>query len=99
MDAPDDLRAQYRARLWHASLDVTDTPAIRLVVGNAFTSLGRIDVIVNNAGYGLFGTPEEVSDEQIRRQIDTNLVGLIFRAGGRRTIHTEPPLPEGATYI
>ena len=39
--------------------------------------MGRIDVIVNNAGYGLFGAAEELHDEQMRQQIDTNLVGSI----------------------
>jgi len=39
--------------------------------------LGRIDVVVNNAGYRLFGAAEEVSDDQIRHQIDTNLIGSI----------------------
>ena len=41
----------------------------------AFESLGRIDVIVNNAGYGLFGAAEELSDTQMIRQIETNLLG------------------------
>lgn len=73
----DDLRARYRDRLWVASLDVTDTAAVRDVVDRAFAALGRIDVVVNNAGYGLFGAAEELSDAQIRQQIDTNLVGSI----------------------
>ena len=47
------------------------------VVGQACAKRGRIDVIVNNAGYGLFGAAEEVSDEQVRLQIDTNLIGSI----------------------
>jgi NAD(P)-dependent dehydrogenase (short-subunit alcohol dehydrogenase family) len=56
---------------------VTDTPAIRQVVTKAFTDLGKIDVVVNNAGYGLFGAAEEVTDEQITHQINTNLIGPI----------------------
>ena len=60
-----------------APLDVTDTTAVRAVVERAFDHMGRIDVVVNNAGYGLFGAAEEVSDDQIRRQIDTNLIGSI----------------------
>jgi len=63
---------------FHAELlDVTDTKAIRNVVDRSFTELGRIDVIVSNAGYGLFGAAEELSDEQIERIIDTNLLGSI----------------------
>lgn len=73
----DDLAAEHGSRLWRAALDVTDTPTLRSVVDQAFAELGRIDVVVSNAGYGLFGAAEEVSDEQIRRQIDTNLVGSI----------------------
>jgi NADP-dependent 3-hydroxy acid dehydrogenase YdfG len=75
--AVDDLKKQYGDRFWLTSLDVTDTPAIHRVVDDAFAALGRIDVIVNNAGYSLFGAAEEVSDEQIVHQIDTNLIGSI----------------------
>jgi NAD(P)-dependent dehydrogenase (short-subunit alcohol dehydrogenase family) len=73
----EHLNAQYGDRLWVAALDVTDTQGVRRVVDQAFATLGRIDVIVNNAGYGLFGAAEEVSDEQVRHQIDTNLIGSI----------------------
>jgi NAD(P)-dependent dehydrogenase (short-subunit alcohol dehydrogenase family) len=58
-------------------LDVTDTAAIRDVVNRSFTRLGRIDVVVSNAGYGLFGAAEELSDEQISHIIATNLLGSI----------------------
>jgi len=73
----DDLKALHGDRLWVASLDVTDADSIRTVVGSAFAQLGHIDVVVNNAGYGLAGAAEEVSDDQIRHQIDTNLIGSI----------------------
>jgi NAD(P)-dependent dehydrogenase (short-subunit alcohol dehydrogenase family) len=73
----DDLKARYGDQLCLASLDLTDIAAIRRVVNEAFTVMGRIDVIVNNAGYGLFGAAEELSDDQIRHQIDTNLIGSI----------------------
>ena len=71
-----DLQVQYGDRLWVASLDVTDPSQVRAVVDRAFGEF-RIDVVVSNAGYGLFGAAEEVSDEQIRQQIDTNLLGSI----------------------
>ncbi|MDE1150475.1 MAG: SDR family NAD(P)-dependent oxidoreductase [Azospirillaceae bacterium] len=75
--ALDDLKAPHGDRLRIATLDLTDTVAIRRVVDQAFADLGRIDVVVSNAGYGLFGAAEEVTDDQIRHQIDTNLIGSI----------------------
>jgi NAD(P)-dependent dehydrogenase (short-subunit alcohol dehydrogenase family) len=58
-------------------LDVTDATAVHDVVDRSFTSLGRIDVAVSNAGYGLFGAAEELSDEQVSHIIATNLTGSI----------------------
>ena len=58
-------------------LDVTDTAAIREVVERSFARLGRIDVIVSNAGYGLFGAAEEFTDKQVEHIVATNLVGPI----------------------
>jgi NAD(P)-dependent dehydrogenase (short-subunit alcohol dehydrogenase family) len=55
------------------TLDITDAKADRVAVERAFDHFGRVDVIVNNAGYGLFGAVEEVTEEQTRRQIDTGL--------------------------
>ncbi|WP_236790623.1 SDR family oxidoreductase [Amycolatopsis sp. GM8] len=76
----DDLQAKYGDRFWLGHLDVTDLPRIREVVDAAFAELGRIDVVVINAGYGLFGAAEEVTDEQVTHQITTNLLGAIQTA-------------------
>jgi len=76
-DALNDLKTQYNDRLWVAVLDVTDTSAIKKVVEAAFADLGKIDVIVNNAGYALFCSVEEAADEQIDQQIATNITGSI----------------------
>jgi NAD(P)-dependent dehydrogenase (short-subunit alcohol dehydrogenase family) len=76
-EALDGLRAAYGERLWVARLDVTDADRVRRVVDEAFTALGTIDVVVNNAGYGVFASVEEATDEQIRQVIDTNLLGSI----------------------
>jgi NAD(P)-dependent dehydrogenase (short-subunit alcohol dehydrogenase family) len=76
-EALEDLRAEHGDRLWLARLDVTDTEQVRRVVADAFTALGTIDVVVNNAGYGTFASVEEATDEQIRRVVDTNLLGSI----------------------
>jgi NAD(P)-dependent dehydrogenase (short-subunit alcohol dehydrogenase family) len=75
--ALDDLRVKYGDRLWLAQLDVTDTGQVHRVVDDAFAALGTIDVVVNNAGYGVFASVEEAADQQIRRVIDTNLLGSI----------------------
>lgn len=73
----DDLAAAHGDRLWRRALDVTDTAAVREAVEAAFAELGRIDVVVSNAGYGLSGAAEELTDELIDHQIATNLVGSI----------------------
>ncbi len=73
----DDLLALHGDRLQILTFDVTDTQTMRDAVSQAFTTFGRIDVVVSNAGYGLFGAAEEASDEQIERQIATNLTGSI----------------------
>ena len=58
-------------------LDVTDVAAVQLTVKESFEKHGKIDVVVSNAGYGLFGCVEELSDEEINHIIATNLVGSI----------------------
>ena len=58
-------------------LDVTDVPAVHRTVAEAFERHGKIDVVVSNAGYGLFGAAEELSDEQIDKIVATDLVGAI----------------------
>lgn len=58
------------------TMDLTDTQSIRDAVTRAFAT-GRVDVIFANAGYGLFGAAEELSDNAIARQITTNLTGAI----------------------
>ncbi len=75
-DALADAKSRHGGRLTVATLDVTDTANVRRVVDEVFAA-GRVDVVVSNAGYGLFGAAEEVTDEQIERQIATNLVGSI----------------------
>jgi NAD(P)-dependent dehydrogenase (short-subunit alcohol dehydrogenase family) len=77
LDSVRDLTEKYGDLFWAAHLDVTDTAEIRKVVDAAFSALGTIDVVVNNAGYGLFGAAEEFTDEQVVHEIGTNLVGAI----------------------
>ena len=73
----DDLKAQYSDRFWLAPLDLTDFDSIRPTVDAAFAHFSRIDVVVSNAGYGLIGAAEELTDDQVRHQLDTNLLGSI----------------------
>ena len=59
-------------------LDVTDKAAVDASIAEAHGRFGRLDVVVNNAGYGLFGTIEEVSEADARDQIETNLFGALW---------------------
>lgn len=80
-DALSDLRSPAGKPPWTARLDITADPdGIRRVVDDAVGALGRIDVAISNAGYGLFGAAEEATDEQVERQIRTNLTGPIHLA-------------------
>jgi NAD(P)-dependent dehydrogenase (short-subunit alcohol dehydrogenase family) len=56
-------------------LDVTEAKALEPLVGQVLSDLGAIDVLVNNAGYGLAGATEELSEAEIRHQMDTNFFG------------------------
>jgi NAD(P)-dependent dehydrogenase (short-subunit alcohol dehydrogenase family) len=60
------------------ALDVTDKAAASAAIAFAQEHFGRLDVVVNNAGYGLFGTIEEVSESEARAQLETNLFGALW---------------------
>ena len=59
------------------ALDVTDETQAQAAVQRALAHFGRIDVLVNNAGYGLLGAVEEATAEEVRRLYDTNVFGLL----------------------
>jgi len=59
------------------TLDVTKEDQVKAGVKAAIDKFGRIDVLVNNAGYGLLAATEEASDEEVRKQYDTNVFGLL----------------------
>jgi len=59
-------------------LDVNDKAAVAAAITEAHARFGRLDVVINNAGYGLFGTIEEVSEAEARAQIETNLFGALW---------------------
>jgi NAD(P)-dependent dehydrogenase (short-subunit alcohol dehydrogenase family) len=73
----DDLAQRWPETFRAAHLDVTDPAEIVKVVDEAWTVFERVDVVVSNAGYGLMGAAEELTDEQVTHQIDTNLTGSI----------------------
>jgi NAD(P)-dependent dehydrogenase (short-subunit alcohol dehydrogenase family) len=73
----EELIKQYPDRFDCQILDVTDVSAVHKTVDEAFTRHGKIDVIVSNAGYGLFGAAEELTDEEVDHIIATNLTGSI----------------------
>src|SRR5262245_26938156 len=60
------------------ALDVTDKACVDAVVPQAYEHFGRFDVVVNNAGYGLFGAVEEVTEQQARAQLETNFFGALW---------------------
>ena len=76
-DAIGDLRKRYPEQLRIAALDLKDLGSVRATVDHAFSDLGRIDVLVSNAGYGVLGAAEETTDAHLRDIVDTNLLGSI----------------------
>lgn len=78
----DKLALQYPQTLKTVRLEVTNPNEVRDVVATAISVFGRIDVLVNNAGYGLVGALEELSPEQIRHNFETMVFGSIAMMQG-----------------
>ncbi len=74
----DDLKAEHGDALLALILDVTDREAAFGAVKQAHEHFGRLDIVVNNAGYGHFGMVEEISEHEARAQIETNLFGALW---------------------
>jgi NADP-dependent 3-hydroxy acid dehydrogenase YdfG len=72
------LVERYGDQVSAIALDVTDKAAVAAAIAKAHTRFGRLDVVVNNAGYGLFGTIEEVNEAEARAQLETNLFGALW---------------------
>ncbi|HAM26563.1 MAG TPA: short-chain dehydrogenase/reductase [Microbacteriaceae bacterium] len=74
----DDLVGQYGEAILPIELDVTDRAADIAAVATAHAHFGRIDIVVNNAGYGHFGMIEELTEDEARAQIETNVFGALW---------------------
>jgi NAD(P)-dependent dehydrogenase (short-subunit alcohol dehydrogenase family) len=72
-----DLKAKYPGQILPLQLDVTDQKQIQNAVDKTIATFGRIDVLVNNAGFGITGAAEAYSEQQVRSQLETNLYGPI----------------------
>ncbi|MFC0518051.1 SDR family NAD(P)-dependent oxidoreductase [Mucilaginibacter angelicae] len=74
----DDLVSQYGDNILPLQLDVNDRAADFAAILKAKEHFGSIDILINNAGYGLFGSIEETSEKEAREQMETNFFGLLW---------------------
>src|SRR5258708_37109037 len=73
-----DLVAQYGDAVLPVQLDVNNRTAVFAAIAKVKEHFGRIDVLINNAGYGLFGAVEEATEQDARDQLETNFFGLLW---------------------
>ncbi|GHO90661.1 short-chain dehydrogenase/reductase [Reticulibacter mediterranei] len=78
VESLQDLNEKYGENILTLTLDVTEKAAVERTVKQAHDYFGRLDVIINNAGYGQFGAVEEVSEQEAREQLETNLFGALW---------------------
>ncbi|MES2429037.1 MAG: SDR family NAD(P)-dependent oxidoreductase [Bacteroidota bacterium] len=74
----DDLVSKYGNNILPLQLDVNDRAADIAAISKAKEHFGSIDVLINNAGYGLFGAIEETTEKEAREQMETNFFGLLW---------------------
>jgi NAD(P)-dependent dehydrogenase (short-subunit alcohol dehydrogenase family) len=74
----EDLVTKYGDAILPLQVDVTDRAAVTAAVQQVVDQFGQLDIVVNNAGYGLFGMVEEVTEQQARDQIEVNLFGPLW---------------------
>jgi NAD(P)-dependent dehydrogenase (short-subunit alcohol dehydrogenase family) len=77
LDKVADLEAKYPKAAKALALDVTDAGQVDSVITQAFAEFGQVDVLVNNAGYGVAGAIEEVSEAEFMPMFETNVFGLL----------------------
>lgn len=72
-----DLETDSPGRLWPLQLDVTHPAEVFAAIGQTVREFGDIDVVVNNAGYGMLGALDAVSDAELREQMETNFFAAV----------------------
>lgn len=77
-DTLEELESQYKDSVLVLELDVTNRKECFDIVKQAKDHFGNLDIVINNAGYGQFGMIEELSEEEARQQIETNLFGALW---------------------
>ena len=75
VSALDDLVSEYGGNVLALQLDVNDRDADITSISKAKEHFGNIDVLINNAGYGLFGAIEEITEKEARQQMEANFFG------------------------
>jgi len=77
LDSIADLKEKYGANVLTLELDVTKPDQVKAAVTQAYDHFGRLDIVLNNAGYSLVGTIEEASADEIRALYETNVLGPV----------------------
>lgn len=72
-----DLKTQYGENVLTLALDVTNSEQVKAAVQQAYDHFGRLDIVLNNAGYSLVGTIEEANADEIRTLYETNVLGPV----------------------
>ena len=78
IESLSELREKYGDNVLTLALDVTDKNAVFEAVKQSHDRFGRLDIVVNNAGYGQFGAVEELSEQEAREQMETNFFGALW---------------------
>ena len=71
------LKEKYGANVLTLELDVTNNEQVKAAVTQAYNHFGRLDIVLNNAGYSLVGTIEESTAEEVKAMYDTNIFGAL----------------------
>ena len=78
VDSLNDLKDEFKQTVLPLQLDVTHRASCFAAIEKAHQHFGRIDIVVNNAGYGLFGMVEEITEAEARAQMETNFFGALW---------------------